>query len=45
VRLVQISHDVAMMVKLDAMKLGKAAELVRKGAVETLSYYALPEQH
>jgi putative transposase len=32
-------------VKLDAMKLGKAAELVRKGAVETLSYYAFPEQH
>ncbi len=32
-------------VKLDGMKLGKAAELVRKGAVETLSYYAFPEQH
>jgi transposase-like protein len=32
-------------VKLDAMKLGKAAELVRKGAIETLSYYAFPEQH
>jgi putative transposase len=31
--------------KLDSMKLGKAAELVRTGAVETLSYYAFPEQH
>jgi transposase-like protein len=27
------------------MKLGKAAELVRKGPIETLSYYAFPEQH
>ena len=31
--------------KLEAMKLGKAAELVRTGAPETLSYYAFPEQH
>lgn len=31
--------------KLDAMKLGKAAELVRSGAPETISYYAFPEQH
>ena len=32
-------------VKLEAMKLGKAAELVRTGAVETLSYYAFPSEH
>jgi len=31
--------------KLELMKLGKAAELVRTGAHETLSYYAFPEQH
>lgn len=31
--------------KLEAMKLGKAAELVRTGAAETLSYYAFPEPH
>ena len=31
--------------KLGAMKLSKAAELVRSGAAETLSYYAFPEQH
>ena len=31
--------------KLEAMKLGKAAELVSTGAPETLSYYAFPEQH
>lgn len=31
--------------KLDAMKLGKAAELFGTGAVETLAYYAFPEQH
>ena len=31
--------------KLELMRLGKAAELVRSGAPETLSYYAFPEQH
>jgi transposase-like protein len=31
--------------KLDSMKLAKAAELIRTGAIETLSYYAFPEQH
>jgi transposase-like protein len=31
--------------KLEAMKLGKAAELVRNGAPETLSYYAFPTEH
>ena len=31
--------------KLELMKLGKAAELVRTAAHETLSYYAFPEQH
>lgn len=31
--------------KLEVMKLGKAAELVRTGAVETLSYYAFPNEH
>jgi putative transposase len=31
--------------KLEMMKLGKAAALVRSGAIETLSYYALPNEH
>jgi len=31
--------------KLALMKLGKAAELVRQGAVETLTYYAFPAEH
>jgi transposase-like protein len=31
--------------KLELMKLAKAAELVRGGAPETLSYYGFPEQH
>jgi len=31
--------------KLELMKLGKAAELVRTGAPETLSYYAFPNEH
>jgi transposase-like protein len=31
--------------KLELMKLGKAAALVRTGAVETLSYYAFPNEH
>jgi len=31
--------------KVERMKLTKAAELVREGAVETLSYYAFPREH
>jgi putative transposase len=31
--------------KLEAMKLGKAAHVVRTGAAETLSYYAFPAEH
>lgn len=31
--------------KLEAMRLGKAAEIVRQGADETLSYYAFPSEH
>ena len=31
--------------KLELMKLGKAAALVRTGALETLSYYAFPGEH
>ena len=31
--------------KLEGMKLGKAAELVRNGAEETLAYYAFPCEH
>ena len=31
--------------KLEAMKLSRAAAIVREGAVETLSYYAFPAEH
>jgi transposase-like protein len=31
--------------KLEEMKLGRAAELVRQGAAETMSYYAFPREH
>jgi putative transposase len=31
--------------KLDAMKLTKAANVVREGGAETLSYYAFPREH
>jgi transposase-like protein len=31
--------------KLELMKLGKAAALVRTGAIETLAYYAFPDEH
>ncbi|MCD6341105.1 MAG: transposase, partial [Desulfurococcales archaeon] len=31
--------------KLEAMKLTKAAQLVRDGAEETLGYYAFPREH
>lgn len=35
----------AVVKKLKAMKLAKAAAIVEEGAVETLSYYAFPSQH
>lgn len=31
--------------KLESMKLGKAAQVLREGAEETLSYYAFPREH
>ena len=31
--------------KLEKMKLAKAAKIVRDGYVETLSYYSFPEEH
>jgi len=31
--------------KLEAMKLGKAAEIVRSGIEETLTYYRFPREH
>jgi putative transposase len=31
--------------KLESMKLGKAAQIVREGYAETLSYYAFPSHH
>jgi transposase-like protein len=31
--------------RLDEMKLGKAARMVRDGCIETLSYYSFPEEH
>jgi putative transposase len=41
------AHDKAQAVaaKLDAMKLSKAAAVVREGAHETLSYYHFPREH
>jgi transposase-like protein len=35
----------AVAVKLEKMKLAKAAKIVRDGYVETLSYYSFPEEH
>lgn len=35
----------AVVAKLESMKLGKAAGIVREGARETLSYYAFPSEH
>ncbi len=35
----------AVAIKLQDMKLKKAAELVRQGAEETLSYYSFPREH
>jgi putative transposase len=35
----------AVVAKLEGMRLSKAAQIVREGAVETLSYYALPREH
>jgi putative transposase len=40
---VRKAEDVAE--KLEAMKLGKAAQIVREGVVETLSYMAFPTEH
>jgi len=34
-----------VMEKLEAMKLGKAAQIVREGVAETLSYMAFPTEH
>ncbi|WP_054032017.1 IS256 family transposase [Desulfatitalea tepidiphila] len=36
---------IAVTKKLRSMKLSEAAQLVEKGAAETLSYYAFPSQH
>ena len=35
----------AVIQKLEGMKLGKAAKVVREGAEETMSYFALPREH
>ena len=35
----------AVAVKLDAMKLSKAAAIVRQGAGETMGYYSFPREH
>jgi len=35
----------AVVVKLEGMRLSKAAHIVREGASETLSYYFLPREH
>ncbi len=35
----------AVVKKLEAMKLGKAAELLRSGIEETLRYYQFPSEH
>jgi len=35
----------AVVKKLESMKLSKAAEIVREGYAETLSYYAFPSEH
>ncbi len=35
----------AVVAKLEAMKLGKAAEVVRTGVIETLAYMAFPREH
>jgi transposase-like protein len=35
----------AVVAKLEGMRLSKAAQIVRAGASETLSYYALPREH
>jgi len=39
-------HKAALVAeKLERMKLGKAAKIVREGACETFSYYAFPREH
>lgn len=35
----------AVVQKLEGMKLGKAAKIVKEGIEETLSYYAFPREH
>jgi len=35
----------AVILKLESMKLGKAAKIVREGFEETLSYYSFPREH
>lgn len=35
----------AVVAKLRALRLAKAAELVERGVAETLAYYAFPEEH
>jgi putative transposase len=35
----------AVVVKLESMRLAKAAQIVREGASETFSYYGLPREH
>ena len=35
----------AVVAKLRKLKLGRAAELVKKGNLETLTYYSFPSEH
>jgi putative transposase len=44
-RLAAAEKAQAVSEKLEAMKLSKAASIVREGAAETLSYYAFPQEH
>ena len=40
-----LSKAEAVAAKLDSMKLSKAAEIVRRGVADTLSYYYFPREH
>jgi transposase-like protein len=40
-----LSKAAAVVERLESMKLGKAAEVVREGIEETLSYYYFPREH
>jgi len=40
-----LSKAKAVIEKLESMRLGKAAEVVRVGIAETLSYYYFPREH